>query len=101
MGNVYSELRYESAGPEMQAKVKALIAKEIQPWLDQGVTTFRVAQYTGFAIDEDKKHVTFPVSLYEEVCREIIKVPYCIRKKHHHAYEIMIIQTPVVAVKNV
>ena len=92
MGSTYSQIRYETASPELQAKVKALIRAEIQPVMDKGAPTFRVAQYTGFTLNEEKTHVTCPVTLYEEVCREMITRPFCIRKKHHHAYEIMLIQ---------
>ena len=77
---------------DVQVKVKSLLKTQIQMEMDKGASTFRVAQYSCHAFNEKKLMVTFPVSLYEEACHEVIKRPYCIRKKHHHAFELMLIQ---------
>lgn len=92
MGFFYSNIQYETASPALQAKVKALIKKEIQPSLDKDLSTFRVPIYITFCIHEDKSHVHFWESLYEEVCREIIKQPFCFRKKGCNAFEISLVR---------
>ena len=92
MGLVHSTLAYEKADSDIQGMIKSLLKTQIQMELDKGASTFRVTQYSCHAFAEKKLMVTFPVSLYEEVCREVIKRPYCIRKKHHHVFEIMLVQ---------
>ena len=81
MGITYSNISYKDAAPSVKSKVRACIAAEIKPYLDQDVATFRLTQKSSVSFLEDKTTVTFPVKLYEEVCREIIHAPFCFKQR--------------------
>ena len=95
---VHPDVKYENASPEQKAKGRAMILKDLQPYLDKGLPSFSLLLHSSLFLNDLKCHLQIPSSVYLDVCREAIKGPFCFKFKGFHSCEITIVQNAVAKV---
>ena len=98
MFTVHPEVKYENASLEQKTYVRDMIKKDVLAQLSKNLPSFRISMVGSYHSNGLKCHLVFPQSLYLELCRELIQVPFCFKFKGLNSCEVTFVQTAVAKV---